>query len=353
MNQITLFKRANAQISRSSLSSLKVPCFSSTKRISDGSNDLITPNKSELNINIPTTTFNPRFHASTSETKYHPLTTSYLYNWQQNMSTSRTWRIHDLPMLVYEKLHLGHFYNKVVKDTINRYKLLKGHKIDFTLGFNCHGMIIENLALQDHINKEKVVKSFNETEIREISRNYVTERLKEYVSEIHRWGIMVDFKTCYTTMNSQYEASVLEVFQELLEKKLIYRDIRPTFWSVAQRKPVHEDEVEHRYESKPGVFVKYKITDYGGNEALMKQYPNLHFIVFTTEPWTLTASQGVSLHPSINYSIIECDNGEQYVVATQFYIKHKPALKKMAAKTQMRVLGSFFRRNEGRKPSVL
>jgi len=54
-------------------------------------------------------------------------------------------------MQVYERLHLGHFYNKVIKDTINRYKLLKGHKIDFAMGFNCHGMIIENMALQEHM----------------------------------------------------------------------------------------------------------------------------------------------------------------------------------------------------------
>ncbi len=53
MNQITLFKRANAQVSRSAFLPLKMAGFSSTKRISDGGNsstDLTTPNKSELNL---------------------------------------------------------------------------------------------------------------------------------------------------------------------------------------------------------------------------------------------------------------------------------------------------------------
>jgi len=50
--------------------------------------------------------------------------------------TKKKWVIHDLPMPVYEKLHLGHFYNKVIKDVINRYKLFKGFKVDFSLGRN-------------------------------------------------------------------------------------------------------------------------------------------------------------------------------------------------------------------------
>jgi len=52
----------------------------------------------------------------------------------------------------------------------------------------------------------------------------------------------------------------------------------------------------------------------------------------------------------MNYTIIECENNEQYVVATQFYIKHKPILKKLAAKSQMRVLGSFFGEMQAQSP---
>ena len=52
-------------------------------------------------------------------------------------------------------MHIGHFYNKVLKDISNRYKLLNGNKIDYTLGknfykikgFNTFGMAIENQAI--------------------------------------------------------------------------------------------------------------------------------------------------------------------------------------------------------------
>jgi len=115
-----------------------------------------------FSISIPKTEFNPRFHAVTSETKYHPLITSQLYNWQLDRGASKEWTILDLPMPVYGKLHVGHFYNKVIKDIINRYKMLKGHKINYSIGnckkkmfheigFNCHGLVIENVALRKEI----------------------------------------------------------------------------------------------------------------------------------------------------------------------------------------------------------
>ena len=59
---------------------------------------------------------------------------SQLYNWQLERQKSDKWIIHDLPIPVYGKLHLGHFYNQVIKDIINRYKLLRGFKIDYSIG---------------------------------------------------------------------------------------------------------------------------------------------------------------------------------------------------------------------------
>ena len=83
--------------------------------------------------------------------------------------------------------------------------------------------------------------------------------------------------------------------------------------------------------------------DYGKDETLAQKYPNLHFIAFNTEPWTLTGCQGIALHPLMNYSIIECSNGEQYIMASQRYIAHKAFLKKRGAKTSMRIVGDYFR----------
>lgn len=58
------------------------------------------------------------------------------------------WIIHDGPPFASGKAHLGHLYNKTLKDIINRYKLMRGFRVHFIPGFDCHGTQIEDLALQ-------------------------------------------------------------------------------------------------------------------------------------------------------------------------------------------------------------
>lgn len=37
---------------------------------------------------------------------------------------------------------MGHFVNKVLKDIINRYKILSGYKLNYIPGWDCHGLPI-------------------------------------------------------------------------------------------------------------------------------------------------------------------------------------------------------------------
>ena len=58
------------------------------------------------------------------------------------------WVIHDGPPFASGKAHLGHLYNKTLKDIINRYKLMRGFRVHFVPGFDCHGTVIEDIAMK-------------------------------------------------------------------------------------------------------------------------------------------------------------------------------------------------------------
>lgn len=51
--------------------------------------------------------------------------------------------LHDGPPYANGDLHIGHALNKVLKDFINRYQLLKGRKARFVPGWDTHGLPIE------------------------------------------------------------------------------------------------------------------------------------------------------------------------------------------------------------------
>ena len=50
---------------------------------------------------------------------------------------------------------MGHALNKILKDIINKYKLLQGHKTDYIPGWDCHGLPIELKVLQKMKSKER------------------------------------------------------------------------------------------------------------------------------------------------------------------------------------------------------
>ena len=70
----------------------------------------------------------------------------WLYNYQKNRQ--KNFLLHDGPPYANGNLHMGHFLNKILKDVINRYKLMLGYSIDYKPGWDCHGLPIELKALK-------------------------------------------------------------------------------------------------------------------------------------------------------------------------------------------------------------
>lgn len=56
--------------------------------------------------------------------------------------------LHDGPPYANGDLHIGHALNKILKDFINRYKMLRGFNVRYVPGWDCHGLPIELKVLQ-------------------------------------------------------------------------------------------------------------------------------------------------------------------------------------------------------------
>ena len=60
---------------------------------------------------------------------------------------AKAWVTHSGPPFASGRSHIGHFYNMVSKDAINRYKLMQGFRVIMQPGFDCYGTVIEDLAI--------------------------------------------------------------------------------------------------------------------------------------------------------------------------------------------------------------
>jgi len=79
--------------------------------------------------------------------------------------------------------HLGHFYNKVIKDVANRFKLMKGHRIHFVPGFDCYGSHIEEMAMKQPDVGRVSFKVEEEGEEEEDAALQVRRKCREFVKE--------------------------------------------------------------------------------------------------------------------------------------------------------------------------
>ncbi|KAL6911576.1 hypothetical protein ACP4OV_000381 [Aristida adscensionis] len=95
-------------------------------------------------VDLPKTTFGLRANSVVREPELQKL-------WEENQvlkrvserNTGATFVLHDGPPYANGDLHMGHALNKILKDIINRYKLLQNHKVSFVPGWDCHGLPIE------------------------------------------------------------------------------------------------------------------------------------------------------------------------------------------------------------------
>lgn len=56
--------------------------------------------------------------------------------------------------------------------------------------------------------------------------------------EFKLWGIMADWNSdanIYRTFDKKFIENQLEIFLKLYEKNLIYRDLKPVYWSPSSR----------------------------------------------------------------------------------------------------------------------
>src|SRR5699024_11387531 len=70
-----------------------------------------------------------------------------------------------------------------------------------------------------------------------------------------------------------------------------------------------EAEIEYQDKRSPSIYVSYDVKD---GKGVLEEGTKI--IIWTTTPWTIPASLGISLHPHLEYVVVEAD-GEKYVVA--------------------------------------
>ncbi|KAF5390104.1 hypothetical protein D9757_003845 [Collybiopsis confluens] len=280
---------------------------------------------------LPKTKFPLRPDPTQNEALYRTRTSEELYRWQRKHITGPEFVLHDGPPYANGDLHMGHALNKILKDIINRFALLRGRKVQngnqvlssYIPGWDCHGLPIENKALQE---LKQDLSAVPPSTIRAAARSVATREVASQKAQFRQFGIMADWDsddTTYRTLDHSYEIRQLRIFETMVYNGLIHRRYRPVHYSPSSRSALAEAELVYKdNHSSNSVYVKFELDEHSSQKVLgkhtdVRKTENIQLIVWTTTPWTLTANMGIAVHNDMTYSLLRRAQDDSLILIAQ------------------------------------
>ncbi|KAL1674639.1 tRNA synthetases class I-domain-containing protein [Schizophyllum commune] len=264
---------------------------------------------------LPKTSFPLWIDPAKSEVPFRERTCDALYREQWENAPGPLYVLHDGPPYANGHLHMGHALNKILKDIICRYHVAQGRRVHYVPGWDCHGLPIENKALQEI---KKDARSLAPHEVRRAARKTAFREIAQQKAEFRQFGVMADWTnedSTYRTLDHKYEMRQLHIFKQMVDKGLIYRKYRPVYYSPSSRSALAEAELEYAPDhSSHSVYVSFELGDLPSDHALA----GAKLLVWTTTPWTLTANMAISVNPEVVYAVVKhVETGDLLVVAEE------------------------------------
>lgn len=250
---------------------------------------------------MPKTSFEMRGNLATKEPLLIKKWTEDEVYTKMNEGKDLEFMLHDGPPYANGAMHCGHMLNRVIKDFVVRYKNMSGFKTPFVFGWDTHGLPIENMVTKSGINR----KTTPIYEFREKCKEYAYTQVERQKADIRRLGCLGDYDHPYITLTPEFEAGEVECFKIMALKGLIYKGLKPVYWSPSSESALAEAEIEYQDVKAYTIYVSFDVKDGKGivdNDA--------KFIIWTTTPWTLPANLAICANPLFNYGLYETNKGK-------------------------------------------
>lgn len=210
--------------------------------------------------------------------------------------------LHDGPPYTNGNIHIGHAYNKILKDFVTKYQRMTGKHVPVTPGWDCHGLPIELKVAKENPGLSKV-------ELQQACRKYAKKWLDIQREEFKALGVLMNWAHPYATMDFDYEANIMRSFADFVEKGYIEKKNKTVAWCASCETVLASAEIEYQERKDPSIYVKFPIHQDDKNKLFSDlKDKNISFLVWTTTPWTLPLNRAVLLKPKATYQVIKKDD---------------------------------------------
>lgn len=256
---------------------------------------------------MPKTDFSMKANLVTREPQFQKewLENDYYNQIKKKNEKKELFIIPDGPPYANGNLHIGHGLNKILKDMIVRSRNMSGYNAPFIMGWDTHGLPIENAMLK---NKKIKTRDMNDVEFRETCKTYALKQVANQKEQMYELGLLVHPDEFYVTLDPEFEGEQIKIFAQMVEKDLIFKGLKPVYWSPSSHSALADGEIEYQDKRSAAIYVGFDLIDY--------KYENTQVIIWTTTPWTIPANVGISVSPRYNYSVVKTAN-KNYIISTE------------------------------------
>ncbi|WP_169567729.1 isoleucine--tRNA ligase [Sneathiella limimaris] len=207
--------------------------------------------------------------------------------------------LHDGPPYANGHLHMGHAFNKILKDVINRSQQMMGKNAHYVPGWDCHGLPIEWKIEEKYRKEGKNKDEVPINEFRQECRDFAEHWINIQREEFKRLGVLGDWENPYLTMSFDAEAQIVKELLKFAMNGGLYRGSKPVMWSPVEKTALAEAEIEYHDHTSTTIYVRFPVK-FGG-----APFEGGSVVIWTTTPWTMPGNRAIAYGNDISYVGIE------------------------------------------------
>jgi len=206
---------------------------------------------------------------------------------------------------------IHHVMARAIKDIFCRFKTQKGYKVDRKAGWDTHGLPIElGVEKELGITKEDIGKKISVEAYNDACKKAVMRYTDAWNKVTESYGYWVDMDNPYITYKSKYMETVWWILKQIYNKKLMYKG-----YTIQPYSPKAGTGLSSHELNQPGTYQNVTDTTVVAQfKALPETLPeflqgvDVHFLAWTTTPWTLPSNTALTVGAKIDYVLVKTFN---------------------------------------------
>src|SRR6056297_3507309 len=202
---------------------------------------------------------------------------------------------------------IHHVLARTLKDSVCRYKTMKGYQVKRKAGWDTHGLPVEiEVEKQLGLTDKNDIEKYGIAEFNEKCRESVFTYEKQWREMTKRVAYEVDLENPYITLENDFIETEWWILDQMNKAGLIYEGHKILPYCVRCGTGLASHEVALGYEEIKSLTVTVKFKRKDADE---------YFLVWTTTPWTLPSNVALTVHPEEVYVKVKAESGTVYIVA--------------------------------------